>query len=1096
MGHPARSSLPGALLLPMPARSALVLALALIATAGAHAQMAPASAVRRAVVPTDQPFVSAWFPTTLLAWSPDADPDLPYNRSAVPLRPRLSAPGLQASPHARPGEATVNPLSAFAPTSGNPSQGSLDGNYYAFGYWPYVGELVFWGGSASEGLILAPNPGIVDAAHRHGVPVLGTVFFPPTAFGGQIQWVRDFAQRSGDTFPVADKLIEVAEAYGFDGWFINQETAGGDAALATALQDLMLYLRTHSDLQIEWYDAMIESGPIVWQGALNAQNDAFFQRGAARVSDLMFLDFRWSSATLASSNTAAVALGRDPYDLFAGVDYGARRLGIASSMPGVFPEGAPHRTSLGIYRPDNVVGATRDASETADRALWVGPDGNPGVEDAGTWKGIAHYVATQASVGAVPFLTTFGTGQGTGYWADGAPVAPASWATTGWNNLSLQPLQPTWRWWVEASGTPLAVGTDYTVAFDGGASLRIAGTPGAEQTIHLFATDALLPADAALDVAVRSAASGTIPVEAALRLADAPGALVRVPLGTASAGAWTHRTIPLAAHAGRRLTELALVVPAGPTVDVRVGRLGVVDGRAAPSAPTALVVARRTEETPESLSLRLTWAAPPEAVEWYEVYRGLPGGGREVVWGTSGTAVFVPDVRRIEGQAEIPIEVVAVGPTGLRSAPATATVATYEPPPAAAAPSPADAATDVALGARLTWASATGTTSRTLFFGTTPEPPAVAAPDRRVYDPGPLAPNTTYYWRVDEANAAGATPGPLWSFTTGARPGTGPAALAFDGADDLADLGASDALRITGGAITLEARIRPTAWRTNVYEGSVLNMEQNGPDQGYALRVGAGGRVNALFGSGSWNEATSPAGALVLDQWQHVAATYDGATIRVYVDGVQVAEAARAFALAGSTARLWAGSSQNNPSRTFPGGIDEVRVWRVARSAEAIRATMTTPLGAAYTASPDSGLVGYWRFDEGSGQTLIDDSFEAGLGTLGTSTAAADDDPAWSDAGPVGTAPGAGGVSTTLAAVAPNPTRGAATVRFTLAAPGAVRLSVVDVLGREVAVLADAPHLAGTHAVPFDVSRLAAGTYVVRLRAADAVLARRLTVAR
>ena len=36
-----------------------------------------------------------------------------------------------------------------------------------------------------------------------------------------------------------------------------------------------------------------------------------------------------------------------------------------------------------------------------------------------------------------------------------------------------------------------------------------------------------------------------------------------------------------------------------------------------------------------------------------------------------------------------------------------------------------------------------------------------------MFDPGPLAPNTTYYWRVDEGNAAGTTPGPVWQFTTG-----------------------------------------------------------------------------------------------------------------------------------------------------------------------------------------------------------------------------------------------------------------------------------------------------------------------------------------
>ena len=50
-------------------------------------------------------------------------------------------------------------------------------NYFAFNYWQYTDLLVFWGGSAGEGIILAPNPGVIDAAHRNGVPVLGTIFF-------------------------------------------------------------------------------------------------------------------------------------------------------------------------------------------------------------------------------------------------------------------------------------------------------------------------------------------------------------------------------------------------------------------------------------------------------------------------------------------------------------------------------------------------------------------------------------------------------------------------------------------------------------------------------------------------------------------------------------------------------------------------------------------------------------------------------------------------------------------------------------------------------------------------------------------------------
>ena len=120
---------------------------------------------------SDQPFASYWFPLEILSWSPSTDPDAPYNRSGIPLKNKYVDSITVVNPNARYNEARVNPLSAFAPTSDNPSQGSLNINYYSFSFWQYVDELVFWGGSAGEGLILAPNPTIIDAAHRNGVKI-------------------------------------------------------------------------------------------------------------------------------------------------------------------------------------------------------------------------------------------------------------------------------------------------------------------------------------------------------------------------------------------------------------------------------------------------------------------------------------------------------------------------------------------------------------------------------------------------------------------------------------------------------------------------------------------------------------------------------------------------------------------------------------------------------------------------------------------------------------------------------------------------------------------------------------------------------------
>ncbi|HIL58882.1 MAG TPA: T9SS type A sorting domain-containing protein, partial [Rhodothermales bacterium] len=79
--------------------------------------------------------------------------------------------------------------------------------------------------------------------------------------------------------------------------------------------------------------------------------------------------------------------------------------------------------------------------------------------------------------------------------------------------------------------------------------------------------------------------------------------------------------------------------------------------------------------------------------------------------------------------------------------------------------------------------------------------------------------------------------------------------------------------------------------------------------------------------------------------------------------------------------------------------------------------------------------------------------------------------------------------------VGPNPSVGDAVARFTLASSGPVTVRVVDVLGREVAVLSQGARSAGTHALPLP-SALAAGIYAVEVRTPTATASRMLTVIR
>lgn len=354
----------------------------------------PAVAAPRPKAAALQPYASYWYPDSLpsgspgtgitwrslKSWRPADDADLAFNASTVPLAPRFTpAP---ANTTARSDQARIQSLVSFGPTASNPSQGSATADYYALTHWAYIDELVFWGGSSGEGLILAPNAPIVDAAHRHGVPVLGNIFLPPVAYGGQLQWTRDLVQKdAAGRYPLADRLVAVAAAYGFDGWFVNAETSGGNTALGADMLGFLRELKTLARAKgqrVTWYDSMTVNGSVSWQGALNSQNEPFFQ-----AADDMFVDFRWTAAKLTSSGQRAGQLGRNRYELWAGVDVESNGWNSSVNWDAIVPRDKAHVVSVGFYRPEwtrnhlPADGRTPGDFHAADDHFWTGRSLDP-----------------------------------------------------------------------------------------------------------------------------------------------------------------------------------------------------------------------------------------------------------------------------------------------------------------------------------------------------------------------------------------------------------------------------------------------------------------------------------------------------------------------------------------------------------------------------------------------------------------------------------------------------------------------------------------------------------------------------------------------
>jgi len=135
------------------------------------------------------------------------------------------------------------------------------------------------------------------------------------------------------------------------------------------------------------------------------------------------------------------------------------------------------------------------------------------------------------------------------------------------------------------------------------------------------------------------------------------------------------------------------------------------------------------------------------------------------------------------------------------------------------------------------------------------------------------------------------------------------------------------------------------------------------------------GHLEIYLNAGGWTVFNVPYTAYI-GTWHHLAATYDGSMVRFYIDGTQVQQFPFSGTLTTNSNPLTIGS-QPGYGEYFVGGVDEARVWNVARSAAQIAADYNK------TVAPTSpGLVAYFPFNEGSGASANDVSLSNNDATL------------------------------------------------------------------------------------------------------------------
>lgn len=180
-----------------------------------------------------------------------------------------------------------------------------------------------------------------------------------------------------------------------------------------------------------------------------------------------------------------------------------------------------------------------------------------------------------------------------------------------------------------------------------------------------------------------------------------------------------------------------------------------------------------------------------------------------------------------------------------------------------------------------------------------------------------------------------------------------------------------------GGALTIEAWVYPTSSTVNVVTRD---------NYGWGLIILSGKLV--FWDQSVAASAPTSTGSVTLNKWQHIAVTVSdvGSSLSVnfYINGVADAGNPRTSSQtsigngsASATMDIGIQAKSSCACNYFNGYMDELRIWTVARTATEIKNNYLNEVSASST-----GLMAYYKFNEGTGTTLTDQTSNAINGTL------------------------------------------------------------------------------------------------------------------
>ncbi|MEG0994312.1 MAG: discoidin domain-containing protein, partial [Bacteroidales bacterium] len=604
-----------------------------------------------------KPLVGSWFANDVMNWTPEKDVNARFNRSTIKLQSRFEDKTLLANPYQQYDGKICNATIMWNRCGAQPSQGAFDFASYSFTHWQYVDMMIYWAGSAAEGIICPPAASWTDAAHANGVIILGQIFLNGSWGCGPASkdiCTQMFKRENADgRSEFAKQLYAITKYYGFDGWFVNEEYGGGSyEEYRQFFEDYYYYAEKDGNKHyMQWYNAGWAPSSLIVNAHPNTSQ--FLEYGA-----------RYECKTAAEfmkyfSGQEVVKGGLDGGDNL--YKYLFNKDGHKGSVDLFCPE---EHIWKNVLKEKNVDAENYDdPSRCGDKAYaaqekiftnesryfvnrYHDPSNNTAWND-NYWPGFATTCAERSSITQKPFFTAFGNGLGKHRFVNGKKEG-----TKDWFHIGMQDILPTWRWWITNNATDaLTVKPNWDDAYQFGSSYAITGklTANQDHVMRLYKTQLTIESGDKFQFVYKTNTANSLNVQFGTKEGNHQLANLPAPTLTVNNG-WTVAEYDLSALIGKTVSVIALNIRSNSSVSAYSATLGQMMLSNGHESAIGKVqnLTMQNKMGVEGGDIRMYWDAPAtgaESVHHYDLYINQ-NGSRSLIGQTKDCAFYINNIKR------------------------------------------------------------------------------------------------------------------------------------------------------------------------------------------------------------------------------------------------------------------------------------------------------------------------------------------------------------------------------------------------------------------------------------------------------------------